>query len=123
MLNLFIKKNLLKRFKVRARLSINSFFGLEGGFPLHDVLEMLVDKAIQSREVVLIVDDFCLGVLIGSELHKVSGFLASEFDTRCLQVTLHFLDFDVPFSLGVQKSEGSEHCLRIIGFKLLLFQN
>ena len=62
---------------------------------------MLVHEGIQSRQVVLVVDHLCLGVLVRCEFHEVLGLFLSELDTGSFKMTLHLFDFDVALAFGV----------------------
>lgn len=82
---------------------------------------MLVRKTVQSGKVVFIVDHFGLSIFVCCELNEILGLLLPEFYARGLQQSLHFFDFDVALSLGIQQSKGGQNSLWIIRLELLFF--
>lgn len=84
---------------------------------------MLIYETVQSRKVIFVVNDLSFRIFVGGKLNKILSFLLTKLDTRSLEMSFHFFNFNVTFAFGVEKSESSKDCFRIIRLKLLVFQN
>ena len=105
------------------QIMIRSFLSLECRITLHNILQVLVHKTIQPRQIVLVVNHLSLPILVSRKLHEVLRLLLAKLNTRCLQMPLHLLDLDVALPLGVQQSKSSQYSLGIVRLELLFFEN